>query len=933
MNSANLAAPVKSSKSRGEIAFGPFRLFPDSGHLFREREKIPLGHRAVEILTLLVSRAGELITHEEIVAHAWPKSIVEDNNLRVQISAIRKALNEKKSAYIQNIPGRGYRFTLTPAPGDAEGHADLILSQTAMSSCLVGREEDLEAVQQSLVDSRCVTIVGSGGIGKTALAAQVGEHMKSAYADGLAFVDLSAATRDDEVSTLLLTALGVSPFRDTHLLDLVDFLRSRHFLLVVESCEHVIGGASALIAMLLAQTTYLTVLVTSREPLRIVGERVYRLAHLAWPPVQSAEISLREVMQFPAAMLFCERAVASAGVFRLSEQDAFSLAMLCNKLDGIPLAIELAAGRVQGLGLRGLLLQIDNYFGILTGGRRSASARQRTLQTTLDWSYRLLTGLEKTVLARLSIFRWSFSLDCARQVVRDRNVVHEEIVAALNSLIEKSLVVAETDSQGTTFRLLQTTRAYAAEKVKDDVHIDQVRRRYAMSILALAEALTPQGPADEAGQHCRYLTLIDEVREALAWALSEAGDVGLAADILLKSRYLWFHLSRLGEYIDLTELVVSRACDGRAAEWVRVLLVSMAPAIYNAHGPIPRMREVLEKGVGFAKAHSDLNTLRFGLRGLWNYHHGLAEYAQSIHVATQYREVRTRDVESATMLATINGINFLQKGRLRRAFRYLEFANMRSNPHFTQTTDAYDYHQRVVETAVMARIAWLLGHFTMAFTLIDECVDAAGATERPTSMVYALAVAVCPILLWSGRLEAAAPRIRTLQTLAAAHSMQHWVRYGELFGLSLAFLADKTAMEQGLHAVRRDAWSPRHMEEFSVLPGGRIPPSFLTRANSSSPVWCSAENLRVAAVRQLEVSGNSGIPQAVALLNTSMALASKQGARTWELRAALSLAPILAKQKKRIEARDMIARLVERFDAGTATDDLLYANALLRQLT
>lgn len=921
---------------RGALSFGPFRLHPHAGHLFRGDAQIALGHRAAEILTLLVRRAGETLTHDEIIRHAWPKTVVEDNNLRVQISAIRKALGPDAHTYIQNIPGRGYRFTASSGTGEpaepamSQRHPHVLVSKSGF----FGRDNDLAALKMLLRDSRCATIVGSGGIGKTRLAERLCTDLRLDNKLDIVSLDLSLPLTGGNVATALKAVLGVANHRDTHLDDLCDYFRSRHALLVMDHCEHVIDQAVDVIATLLAQSSNLTILSSSREPLRIVGERVYRLMQLACPPPSDPLITLETILQFPSVQLFVDRVRAHDGAWHPNGQDAFPIAQLCHRLDGIPLALEFAASRVRAFGLSGMMRHLDSYPGLLTGGRRTGSSRQHAMASTLDWSFQLLSPLESAVLLRVSVFRRSFSRDMASHVARSAGVSEEAILSALIGLVEKSWLVVEPAGGANRYRLLRTTRAYAADKLADDPCFDAIKRQYVEAILNATAELVPQGRSDEAEHHQQYVALIDEVRQALDWSLGDTATHALANALLLTSRYLWFHLSQFDGFIDHAERVLSHSSAVQQNAAAGRLLVLMGPAIYNAQGPVPRMRDVLEKGLELATRFDDMKSMLFGLRGLWNYHHGLAEYAQSIHIATQYRRYTRHHVEANDgdiTLATMHGINDLQKGRLRRAFKYLTFASSRSNPHFSHSADPYDFHQTIVETGMLARISWLRGNFAGAFTLLDECLDAANATLSPTSRVFALAVAACPILMWSGRTQDAVSHIAVLQNLASSHAMHHWAHYGDLYGLSLGHMLEGKRSDASA-GVDMTAWVPRHVEEFSVLDGGVIPPSFLTRAKSSHPIWCSAENLRSVAVEAYRISGDGGIPQTVAALRKAIALAQSQGARAWELRATLSLAPILQRQKKCAEARTMVSRIIDRFDVDDATADLVRAHALLPDL-
>ena len=402
-------------------AFGPFRLFAAQRLLLEHEKPLRLGSRALEILTVLVENPGELVTKEEPIGRVWPDTFVEEGNLRVHMAALRRALGDGQAGnrYVVTVPGRGYRFVApvsvlepsAPAPAKSrEAASNLPLLLTRM----VGRAEIVAALAVQLAQRRFITIVGAGGIGKTTVAVAIADAVMPNYRDKVAFVDLSPLTNAALIPSMVVAILGLPTHSENALTALIAFLSDKEMLLVLDSCEHVVDAVANLVERVREAAPGVHILATSREPLRAAGERLYRLLPLGVPP-SSVRLKAEEALAFPAIQLFVERAAAVLDGFELTDANAPIIADICRRLDGIALAIELAAGRIDAFGLRELAARLDDRFRLLTRGRRTALPRHETLSTTLDWSYQLLPESERTVLhAPCRSFRWTFHARSSR---------------------------------------------------------------------------------------------------------------------------------------------------------------------------------------------------------------------------------------------------------------------------------------------------------------------------------------------------------------------------------------------------------------------------------------------------------------------------------------------------------------------------------------
>jgi DNA-binding winged helix-turn-helix (wHTH) protein len=342
----------------GAISFGPFRLSAAQRLLLDGDKPVRLGSRAFDILATLVERAGEVVGKDELIARAWPQTFVDDSNLKIQVSALRRALGDGQGGhrYVATIPGRGYNF-VAPVRFEKSPQAPLPAT-TALASAhnlplaatrMIGREEAVAALVSRLSRQRLVTIVGPGGIGKTTLALAVAERMIAGCEHGVWLVDLAPLSDPRLVASAVATVLGVEIRSEDPLPCLLAALRDERRLLLLDNCEHVIDAAASLVTAVLGGAPGITVLATSREPIGIVGEHEYRLGPLS-SPQPSSGLTAAEAEAFPAVQLFVERATAVVDDFALTDANAPFIAGICQRLDGLPLAIEFARTACRGPG-------------------------------------------------------------------------------------------------------------------------------------------------------------------------------------------------------------------------------------------------------------------------------------------------------------------------------------------------------------------------------------------------------------------------------------------------------------------------------------------------------------------------------------------------------------------------------------------------------
>jgi len=482
---ARQAAAVLDPKHT--LFFGPFCLLAAQRLLLEGKTPVRLGSRALDILIALIERPGELIGKRELIARIWPSTHVEEGNLKFQVAALRRALGDGRDGrrYLQTSPGQGYRFI---APVTVAVTASLPESPPAAwprqhnlpgrITHLIGRSDIVANLADQLPTRRLMTLAGPGGIGKTSVAIAVAERLVGTYEHGVWLIDLAPITNPRLVPTALAFALTLDIRSDSPLPDLIAAIKDKHMLLVLDNCEHVIEAVADLAGGILRGARRVQILATSREPIRVEGERVHRLSTLDAPPA-TVRLSAAEALSFPAVQLFAERAAASMTEFQLNEADALIVGDICRKLDGIALAIELAAARVNMLGVRGLAARLDDRLRLLTGGLRTALPRHRTIRAALDWSFQLLSPDEQAVFRRLAVFAGGFTLEAAFAVIASADRTSLDTADAVASLVSKSLVTADVGDREVRFRLLETTRAYAATKLGEVGEAAEIARRHA----------------------------------------------------------------------------------------------------------------------------------------------------------------------------------------------------------------------------------------------------------------------------------------------------------------------------------------------------------------------------------------------------------------------------------------------------------------------
>lgn len=466
----------------------------------------------------------------------------------------------------------------------------------------VGRRRELTAIRSTLADARLLTLTGAGGVGKTRLSLHAGRELSRTMPDGVWLVELQELRNADLVPTAVMAMLGVRDQSDRSPVSLlVDYLAEKELLLILDNCEHLLDACSALVSAILQGTPGIRVLATSREPLKPDGEFVYPVPPLTIPEASSA-ISIDQLSQFESVALFCDRAKAASGIFELSTDNHAAVVQLCRQLDGMPLALELAAVRVRALGVEEIVARLKDRFDLLKSGSRTAIPRQQTLRAAIDWSFDLLTPNEQAVFRKLAVFAGDFSLEAVEAICATAPDTNEAIVDLVSSLVEKSLVNRVGTDMRARFRLNDTMQQYALERLQDAGELDATRSKH----LRWYGALGVRAEADSFSS--RLLPLFDRldaeasnIRAALQYCIENTAQLDAGLDFAA-SLHFWWAARSFTEAIGTLQSLLGA---GEAADPARAKTLLVLGNIYLLANHQRAAWSVLEKALPLARVAND----------------------------------------------------------------------------------------------------------------------------------------------------------------------------------------------------------------------------------------------------------------------------------------------------------------------------------------
>jgi predicted ATPase/DNA-binding winged helix-turn-helix (wHTH) protein len=924
------------------IRFGPFELLPERRQLLKDGRPVRLGSRAIEILIVLVRHAGRLVSHTELVAHVWPRVIVEDSNLRVHLGALRRALGDGQRGvrYILTDPGRGYRFVgEVSSEGDQVSDSDLQayglhpIQLPALLTDLVGREKEIDLLVSQLKKHRQVTIVGAGGIGKSSVGLAAAWDLAAAYPDGCVFVDLATVSTPGLVASKVATSMQLPVGTVSPLSSIISFLGGKRVLLVLDSCEHVVDEVAVVAESILRGAPNVGLLATSREPLRIEGEWLQRLKPLSTPPLDD-HITAAQALEFPALQLFAERALANVDTFTVTDADAPLLALLCRRLDGIPLAIELAAACIDSFGVKGLVAGLDDRLSLLNRGRRTAFPRQQTLRATLDWSYGILPDIERTVLCSLSVFKGSFSAALASKVVADTSVGPSKVHEAMVNLASKSLLTIDVSGDTIQYRLLDTTRAYAKELLDQSGRQSMVARKHADTLCDLlreAEREQSNRPGKPDGR------LLDDVRAALEWAFSDDGDAVIAVNLTSLSSNLWFHFSLLEENRRRIERALKILGELDAVDLsIKIQLhVAYGQAVWHTTVDAGSMEESFGRALLLAEHNTCFRLQLLPLWHLWNARNLSGDYVGALTLAKRFGRLADKLNDSANVLTheRMLGLSshFVGKHKKARALAEHVLNHPITVDGGTRSIE-FLFDQRVAARSLIARTLWIQGFPDQALQMVKTCIDDAVAIDHDMSLCYAIIQSGCPVYAWAGDLENANRLLAMLLESLTKWSVAYWSWWAKSYKIAFSSIGQNDLAAAWAHHIRKLPFIPLILETTGTLKAELIDLRVLPKIESPTTDWATAELLRGSGETSLLAGLHNAEEVAERHFLAAFDIARGNRALSWELRAATSLARLWQKQGRRADARCILNETFSRFTEGFETADLRRAALLLDEL-
>jgi predicted ATPase/DNA-binding winged helix-turn-helix (wHTH) protein len=943
------------------IEFGRFRVLPRRREFLIEGRPVELGGRAFDVLMTLIEARGAVVSKDALMKRVWPDRIVEENNLQAQISALRRAFAADRDL-IRTIAGRGYQFTgeirsvsaqpqvpasaAMPQPTPAPSAPPTNLPEPV--SELIGRDDELREILNLAAAHRLVTLTGAGGIGKTRLGLAVAHRLLPQFADGVWLAEFSPLTGPGLVAATVAGAVGlelgggeVSTQRIAHA------LAGRRMLLAMDTCEHVIAAAAAMAEAVLRTSSAVHIIATSREPLRVEGEWVYPVAPLAVPAEDAADQD--DPMDYGAVRLFVERARAAEPHFAPDRRGATMIAAICRRLDGIPLGIELAAARAAALGIGELAARLDDRFQVLTGGRRTALPRHQTLRATLDWSYELLAEPERVILRRLGIFAGAFGLEGARAVAAISEISPSEVVDGLFNLVSKSLVATEEGAVA-RYRLLDTMRAYGLQKLTESGELQAVARRHAEYYRDLFEQAGTETEVRPAAEWLAdYGRRIDNLRAALDWAFSPGGDASIGAALTAAAVPLWMHLSLMEECRGRVERALKAIAAGTGdARCEMQLHAALAVSLMYTRGAVPEIGAAGTKALEIAESLDDAEYQLRSLWGLWSFHTGNGRHQVALTLAQTFHALAAERSDPGDRLIgeRIIATSQYYLGDLLGARRHLEHVLAHDvAPAQKWQIFRFEVDQWAAARVALARILWLQGLPDQAMRIAESSVAAARATNHAISVGQALALAACPIALFTGDLAVAEHYVEMLLDHSTRHALVRWRAWALSYQGALAI--QRGEFSTGLRRLRAGFDEPGATEipQFfmflmaealgragQIADGLAAVEEAIGRSERSEERWATAEMLRVKGELFLLQGAPGAAAAAEGYFQQALDWAHRQGALSWELRAAASLARLWRDQGRSADAAALLQPVYDRFTEGFATADLKAASALLDHL-
>lgn len=940
-----------SMRAGAAFSFGPFRLIPDQRVLLRGNQVLKLGSRAFDILHFLLRRAAEDVSKEALIRFAWPDVFVHDSNLKVHISSIRRTLDDTspQAAYIATIPGRGYRFVgqverESPAPAGFALQARPDLGNLPPPVSLVARRQEVASAGRALHGHSTVTLAGPGGVGKTSLAIAAAHAERDNFPDGVLFLDLSGVDDPALVPHLLATSLGVRCAPGDLPAALLAHLQAKRILVVLDNCEHVLHAAASVAAMFEGLEAS-RLLATSREPLGLRSEHVQRMEPLRFPE-RADRLSAAEVLSYPAVELFALRALELAD-YQLAPEDAGTAAELCAALDGLPLALEIAAGQLDRFTPAELLASITRRFSEVSRQASVGAAPRRTLRAALDWSYRLLPPEQAELFRLLSTFAGSFEWSDAAGMSQLAGYSPYQITTALGGLVAKSLIGAEISGDQLCYRYLSITRCFAGELLAADRHASAAHRKHAEIVLAtVRKAEQEWARVGDQLWRARYEAKMPELRKALDWSFSSGGDPCLGIDIALYAIRLWNELSAVSEQLFQVERAL--ACSpphAAAAEQAAALATARAWSMTLARQLDARTDEAWAAARRFSELSEGAGPRLAALCGqaVFLIYTGRSGEASALLDSMIRTAGGLRDPASVFDGERLRTLADMHLGKLDEVRLKLEqmAAQLAGGAPPSRVT-RYRLQRYVSIHTTLAFSTWLAGWPGRALAMVEEMLRETGEAGQLMGQANVLALVALPLALWSGDAGSLQRHSAALGSILAQENIAIWEPVHSFYASASRAAQEGPRVINGMRSaidqMIRDrllvrvpmylaALAQALCREQKFSEAQEAAESAKLWARQTGERWCLPEVLRVSAQALLGLGQKEEAQRA---LLAAWEEARQMGARSLELRCLYDLAQLRARDGRAGADLEQLALVYRGFQGeGGATEDLRDSARLL----
>jgi predicted ATPase/DNA-binding winged helix-turn-helix (wHTH) protein len=927
------------------VSFGPFRLHAGQRKLFCRGVEVRLGGRAMDVLRVLAKRRGALVHPDELFAAAWSGVFVHESNLKVTVATLRRTLREYSPScdYIGNVVGRGYWLSSDVHPVSSSDEVQRSAPLPELRT-IIGRDKEIAALCETMAHCRLSTIVGAGGMGKTTVAVAAAQIFEDEAGHAVTFVDLARVVSEEFVASTIAAALGISAESKDVLPAAASLLARRKVLLVLDTCEHVQQEVARICDFLLNDAANLRVLATSRRVLDSHFERVVQLPPLTVPP-EGGDDTVEAVLAYSGPQLLTTLAFEKAG-YRIAEKDAPAIAKICRRLDGAPLAIELASSRLKGRSADLVLGELDDRFRRLRRDEPGGPLRQQTLLLTLEWSYALLTRSEADALRAISIFSGTFVTDSAIYVGAALELVSATVVKSISGLVSKSMLSIDQGEGEPRYRLLDSTRAFARDLLAAHDEFDKVLARHAhlqVEILERANSEQAQVPVRDWQMFCAGQ--VDDLRKAIDWALHGRRDLSLGIRLVTAGLPLWQTLS--------LDLEISRNCMAALAELGGVdcedpaielnLAVGLAAANALLSNDTQKTIATFQRAIDLARAASNASAefRALGALALYAMLRGTRSDPAGTLEAMGQAAIRTNDPFAVWEQQHVYAFWESCSGYMSSAHARLESVFVEMDAYPEQLLTKSQVNTKLMMRTNFAATAWYAGKIGRAQKLVNETLEMVLAAGHGLTLAYCLGTGLIDALLQMGDYQKAEYGIDLLERTIDRHGLGAWVAkarcYRAAFDAFSEHSRDPGRLRLAFDGLGEKAANVEHQAYFAMLAGAMLEAGYIDDVQEISNFiitlgaqrWVRPEFLRIKAGTE---RANGQIDWAEATLRVSLRDADEIEVPSFKFRAAYDLASLLHERGALIEARELLAPLYSEFSDGFDTRDLRRARELLEQL-